>query len=154
MGCERLAARDRDVIDPRRRDAVHRKHFHDECQHHALGNRWRIFLAGGIQLSAYSTERLHPDHEHQHDADVCRAAIREQHRGKVEAVYLMDYKTFEDVTADLARFLDEVYNHQRLHARLSKPRAVRSALRPADGQNRSLILSGLRGALQNDVNFD
>ena len=73
---------------------------------------------------------------------------------KVEAVYLMDYETFEDVTADLPRFLDEVYNHQRLHARLSKPRAVRSALRPADGQNRSLILSGLRGALQNDVNFD
>ena len=46
---------------------------------------------------------------------------------KVEAVYRMAYKTFEDVTADLPRFHRRGLRHPQtpLRARLSEPRAIR-----------------------------
>ena len=61
-------------------------------------------------------------------------------RQQVEAVYLMDYQTFEDVTADLPRFIDEVYNIRKICTPLSAISAQRSrgSPRPAHCQNRRM----------------
>ena len=38
---------------------------------------------------------------------------------KIEAVYPMDFQTFEDVAEHLPRFIEEIYNKRRLHSALA-----------------------------------
>jgi transposase InsO family protein len=51
-------------------------------------------------------------------------------------VHLQDYRTFEEARANLARFINDVYNTKRLHSSLGyQPPVEFEAARPVDGES-------------------
>lgn len=56
---------------------------------------------------------------------------------KVEAVYVADYQTFDDVAADLPLFIEDVYNEKRLHSALGylSPATFEASNRPVGVKN-------------------
>lgn len=90
------------------------------CRRRASEERSNQLLRGGRLFRALDGtlpwRPEGPQHNNQRSAHAPKG--REANTLKVEAVYPMAYETFEDVAADLPRFIDQVYNTSRLHSAL------------------------------------
>src|SRR5262249_15042579 len=82
---------------------------------------------------------------------ICRSRSQWPSSSKPSAAFSGSARPFRPLAAASNSLIDEVYNTRRLRARLPEPRAIRGSPRPAEGQNRRVILSSSRGALHGKV---